>query len=285
MKRCLTFAFGSIIAVCLVCYLMPILHVGALGCSNEPSYKVNGRAYHWDGGTPSSPHVINIYLDPGLTSAEGLEAAQAIQSWFQSSVMVNNNITANFVTSDPGPVSNAIRFKLDSTAYPDDFMRTEAPANDSGSIIGSTTYINRGAMFATASGGTALDYDPTLPSAANFFTGSVGHEVGHALGLADRQEPPCGATSTSIMGDACGTNNQGDGSSPPNPASITPTSCDRGTVNINIVSPGSNGGPDPNEPTSLPPAPGPSGSYVCSSFDDWDETTATLIDYSYCWYM
>jgi hypothetical protein len=170
----------------------------------------------------------------------------------------------------------------DSTTYPQDFAHTDVGVNDSGVIIGSTTYINRGATFSGATG-VEPDYDPIGLDAPNFFTGTISHEIGHAIGLADTGERPCNATSTSTMGPACGTNNRGDGANKPDPASIKPTSCDQGTVQINIVSPASNGslpgdGIDPGSGY----ATGGSGYYDCSSYDEWDDQTNTLTAYTFC---
>ena len=91
--------------------------------------------------------------------------------------------------------------------------------------------------------GVGPAYDPTLPGAVPFFTGTVAHEIGHVLGLNDTGEVPCHATSTSVMGPGCATNNQGTALSRPDPTSSAPTDCDKATVAVNISNPLQNGVP------------------------------------------
>lgn len=304
IKKAPVVFFGTALAILMIFIIgMPwFSHVKAGGCSGEPTAgNTNSKAMHYTPGTAASPHIINLYVGTaGFSSAEQQEIATAVQSWFQSGTLSDNHIVINTVTTDPGVgAANSIRIVNDPTGAPDSVGYTTPVATDSNGAItgGSTISINKGFTFAGASSATQLAYDPSLSSAASFFTGLIAHEIGHALGLADSGELPCHATSTSVMGPGCGTNNQGDGSSPADPTSISPTNCDKATVAQNIADPSVNGN-NTNSSTGADPVAGDPGSgtgsgtgtsggggggWYCVTWTDWDQETQTLTSYDECY--
>lgn len=228
---------------------------------------------------------MNVYIDPSFTTAEQLEATQAVQSWSQSLSGSPLYINVNFITSDPGAnTSNTVRILNQPSGSPDSLAYTSYSASANSLITAATVSINRGRMFVSADGSSKLAYDPTLPSGAQFFTGTIAHEMGHVLGLADSGEDPCHGTSTSVMGPGCGTNNQGDGSSKPDPTSIAPTTCDKSTVLENIEHPltngsSANGGGGISSDTGGVLS-GNGSKLVCHVWQDYDD--GILMDYEAC---
>lgn len=278
-------------------------HVHADACNGEPTSSTpSAKAPHFAPGTAASPHTINIYVGQAanitpFSGAEKLEIAAAVQSWFQSGPLADNHIIANFVTTDPGAgTADSIRIMSDPSSSLSSVGFTADHQTDSAGVItgGSTISINKTFTFPDATGSPKIGYDPTLSSASSYFTGVVAHEIGHVLGLADTGEIPCHAQSTSVMGPTCGTNNGGDYTSPADPTSNAPTSCDKSTVTQNIVNPSANGnttnsntGGDPiggGDPgTGGTYSGGGSSDYYCYSWSDWNEETFTLTDYSDCY--
>ncbi len=304
-------AFALLVVLpCLLILMSLLVHrnrsiVCADTCDGENSFVVNGKAIHWTPGTTQAPRQIGVYIGSGFNNGEPLTVAAAVNSWFAAGgALANQNITVNYLASDPGAnASNTIRIVVDPSAVPTgNIAYTGWSTNDAGEIDHATISFNKNATFTSASGQPALMYDPVQPNATPALQGDVAHELGHGFGLKDAtnsnghnsaDDPACHSTSDSVMGQSCGTNNNGDGMSPPDPSSVTPTNCDNSTVQKNITSPSTNGAIW----NSAPPGGGTEGgggvysgggdggsgqSTTCYTWEEWDPETNTLTSYTQC---
>lgn len=252
-------------------------------CVTPPGLSNGGASYsYWAPNTK-----ITVYVGSGFSLQEAADIQKALNAWASSPGMTGNNISFSAVTAtDPGTNAlNAIRFVNDPlastqrVATTQDLTYLNAAGQNTNQIGGATVSVNKGFKYSGASGPT-LQYSSVLPSADQFFTSAMEHEIGHALGL---DHPPGVPTDTngnpnwckytggpSIMNGVCGTNDQGDGSAPGGklPASITP--CDQNAQNSNEAA-GKSAGPTAGGGTGGGPGSGLGpGSGTCAGTPDND---------------
>lgn len=223
---------------------------------------------------------VNMNL-PGLSQQQLTDIQKGIQSWAGTSGM---SIVFDSSAAGPGVITVGLDPKLPDVGFGGFHTAPNQPPNQ---VSSGKISFNFGFQM-NCTTGTCFAYDPNAPNADNYLTGLAAHEMGHVLGLNDTTDAgECGGqTSTSVMGGACGTNNNGDGISPPTPTSTAPTSCDKQNVqqqtNLNTVTGGGKtGGPYVYDP-GTGGGTGGGGGTGCYWYDDWNDATNTLTDYFIC---
>lgn len=229
---------------------------------------------------------VNINL-PGISNQQLTDIQNGINSWAGTSGI---SIVYDSSTPGPGVITVNLNSAISEVGY--GFWAAGGGSLPGNQITGGTISFNFGFKFACSTG-SCLAYDPNAPNADNFLTGVAAHEMGHILGLDNTSDSadPCTQTSTSVMGGACGTNNNGDGMSKPAPTSTSPTSCDKQNIAVQTTAHAISSPPGGGTSRNNPPVPvdgasgsgsGSTGGGSCAEWTDWDDTTYTLTLYSSC---
>lgn len=290
IRACCTVVFSFLI-VCSTSNLAILRPVRAASvpCIGNPAPFSGDSTYL----APNTTLHVNINL-PGLSPTLMEDVQAGISSWAGTDGLeiVFDNSTG------PGSVSVTASSTLDALGQGQAIQGGYAPGatpSPGNQITGGNIILNLGFVMSCFSGPCAA-FNPNFPNADYFLQGLLAHEMGHVLGLGDAVAHTAGCTvqSNSAMGGQCGTNDLGDGNSPPSGRGSTPNDCDKAKViseasaypPIPPLVPSRNG-PLPRPPGPVPPGvPPPTGGAgtdtPCYITDVWDDSTSTLYEYSNC---
>lgn len=265
-------------------------------------FLISPKAAQCDSSSPCSsqsvpPHVmingqptgmaqnssVKIYIGPGFSSNEVADIKAAFNAWAGNAAGVTFD-TTNLLTSDPGPVptGNTIRITSDGTGDLADTVPTYAAAN-SPAIVGASTAVNKNYKLSDGS----LAYSILAANADAFFAEIIAHEIGHALGFDNFPSNPSNNNQltpqqgTSVMSGYTGTNNNGSNGASPAPLSL-PTNCDK-TQAAPVASASLAGDNDGDTVTPIQGSDYGDEGMTCYNYDDWDDETNTLTNYSGCY--